>query len=145
MDATAPPASRNKRAKAAAGRSRRRPASARVRPIRRLAVIGGASAVFIAAFILDPDAVLRLFWACLTGHAGQPARVAAIVIALASACAIAFAFRPPSRSPPPKVRKKVPRRPVANATTTGQVETAGEGPASGTPGGKRGKRSVGDR
>jgi len=149
MDATATPASRNKRPKGASGTSQRRPAasgrSAQARRLAsRLAVAGGALAVFIAGFIFDPDAVVRLFWACLMGHAGQPARVAAFAIVLAAGCTIVLALRPPARSPPPKLRKKAAPRPVANSKPIETVETVGEGPVSGTRGGKRSRRSGGN-
>jgi hypothetical protein len=145
MEATANPASRKKRPKGASGPSRRKPAVAggfaRVRRTAlRLAVIGGASTVFLAAFILDPDAVARLLWACLTGHAGLPARLAAFAIVLAVVYGIALMLRPSAASPPPVVRKRAPRRPVANSKPIEQIEPAGETPVAGTPSGKRRKR-----
>src|SRR5208283_2296876 len=101
MDDVSTSTSRPRPAKGASRRSRRHYRSsgraAQYRVARRVLVISGASAVFIATFIFDTEALARLFRACLEGHAGLRARIAAFGILLLLCYMIAFALYRPAR------------------------------------------------
>src|SRR5271166_3484438 len=144
MDDVSTPTSRPRPAKGASGRSRRQYRSsggaARYRVARRVLVISGASAVFIAAFMFDTGAVARLFRACLEGHAGLRARIAAFGILLPLLCMIAFALYRPARRPPAKARNRAARPPIRNKGESERIEAIDGGPGAGTAAAKRNSR-----
>lgn len=91
-------------------------------------MIGAATVVFIVAFVLDTGAVVRLFWACLVGHAGQTARIVAFGILLLLALLLAVALCYPRQAPTPKVRKKATRRAPRNDTVEPRNDAVDSGP-----------------
>jgi type VI protein secretion system component VasK len=142
MDASSTPTSRPRRVKGASGRPRRRSGSSgsalgSYRVVRRLLVIVSASAVFVAAFIVDTAAVVRLFWACLAGQAGQRARIIAFGVLLLLMClAIVMLYHPTDR-PAAKVRKKAARRPARADDQNERIEAGDGSPGDTTPAVKR--------
>jgi len=77
--------------------------------------------VFVAAFTLDPDAVVRLVWACVSGTFGKPVQIAGAGILLGVVGATAWAFRPLPRDV--RGQQKTIRRP-ARRTTSGKDASA---------------------
>jgi hypothetical protein len=80
--------------------------------VRRILVISMASAMFLVAFICDTGAIAGLFWACLAGHVGQLARLAAFGGMLLLLCVLALAFCRPARLRPAKIRQSASGRPA---------------------------------
>jgi len=144
MDDVSTSTSRPRPAKGASRRSRRQYRSsggaARYRVARRVLVISGASAVFIAAFMFDTEAVARLFRACLEGHAGLRARIAAFGILLLLSCMIAFALYRPARRPLAKARNRAARPPGRNKGESERIEAIDGDPGAGTSAAKRNSR-----
>lgn len=85
---------------------------------------------FMAAFTFDPEAVLRLVWACVSGAFGKSMQIAGLVILLCLVTATVWAFRPlPSdHSGEPKSIRRPARRASsgknASASGPGQREEA---------------------
>jgi hypothetical protein len=107
----------------------------------------GALAVFIAAFLLDPAAVANLLAACLAGHEGLPARMAAFGSLLLLLCMIAAVLYRPADAPPAKPHKRA-ARPAARKVSQNDHTDAGDiGPPAKTAPGKAstGKTSAGKR
>lgn len=95
--------------------------------LRRGLLIGGVVAVFIAGFVLDPQAVARVFWACLAGQAGPWARWGAIALLLAISAAISCVFYRPARPAPPPVKVRKKAAPRAVRTEVAEAAPAAEG------------------
>jgi hypothetical protein len=72
---------------------------------------------FVAAFIFDPEAVVRLVWACVTGNFGARVQIAGAAVLLSVAAVTVWAFRP-VLSPSPGRDKSVRRR--ASRPTSGK-------------------------
>jgi hypothetical protein len=71
--------------------------------------------VFIAAFTFDPEAVMRLICACVTGTFGQRVQIVGATILLCVVAATVWAFRPLPSAIPARQAKAV-RRPAGRAT-----------------------------
>jgi hypothetical protein len=88
--------------------------------------------VFVAGFTLDTAALMRLFWASVTGHFGIVARAAALGFALMCATPVFLkAYRylaRPARVPAP-ARKKRQRRATAHGETPAEKPPRLPGPA----------------
>lgn len=124
------PASRQRNAAAPSRRS-----GGGVRPYllaRRFPVILGASAVFVAAFILDTEAVAKLFWSCLAGQEGSQARIVGFAVLLAL-CVIASVLYRSARQPPAKPRKKAAKRSVRDQALGVRKGATDGGPADEAP------------
>jgi hypothetical protein len=70
--------------------------------------------VFIAGFILDPEAVMRLVWACVSGAFGRRVQIAGGAILLGVVAVTVWAFRPLAPSGPVR-QAKAARRPSGRA------------------------------
>ncbi|PPQ29659.1 hypothetical protein [Rhodopila globiformis] len=129
---TAP--TRQKKTSGSPGKTRGRPrsgtgrASATRRPGRwRAWPIGAAVVVFLAAYILDTGAVIRLIGACLAGQFGPPVRIVAFAALGLLGCVLAWALFSPQPAPAAATGK--PRRP----RTPAKAKPASAGPEATVP------------
>jgi hypothetical protein len=134
MDGIPTQAGRARRAKGASGgKSRKSGVGSRYGSARRVLVTGTAAVVFVAAFMLDTEAVARLLRACLAGQAGVPARIAASAVVLLLLGVIGVVvYRP---APAAKPRKRA-TRPAARADAP--TEAADDAPRAAARAGRRG-------
>ncbi len=91
--------------------------------------------VAVAAFALDPEAVLRLTWACIRGSFGARLQIAGSVILLSGVAATAWAFRPLSSAVSGRQKSAQPR---ARRATSGKTVPAASPPPDATNASKRG-------
>lgn len=87
----------------------------------------------LAAFVLDPEAVVRLTWACVSGTFGTGVQVTGCVVLLAGAGAIAWAFWPEPEQAKPR-RATARRRPRSSTSRSrgAQSETQAAVPSPST-------------
>lgn len=145
-------------ASSAPGKSRRRTASAaRARPRSRARPSGRwrralrvlwdllpfllVLLVFAMALTFDPEAIMRLVWACVSGTFGKPVQIAGAVILFSIVAVAVWAFRPLPASVPD--RGKNVRRP-ARHRTSGNDASAGAEEGAGTPKRRTRKRTTPD-
>jgi hypothetical protein len=90
-------------------------------------------AVFIAGLTLDPDGLIGIFWASLTGRFGTTARVAVLAVVLACASPAFLAAYRYAASPAPLPTRKKPRRQAAprRTTQTEKPSRPGKAPSTG--------------
>lgn len=87
--------------------------------------------VALAAFTFEPEAVVRLVWACVNGSFGEKVQIVGTAVVLGVIAATVWAFRPePSATP---ARKKTARRPAKRAAPKQDVADAEQGDAAETP------------
>jgi hypothetical protein len=94
---------------------------------------------FVAAFIFDPEAIMRLVWACVTGNFGARVQIAGAAVLLSVAAAMVWAFRPLPASVPG--RDKSVRRHARRATSGKDASAAGIKPRDATNPPKRRTRN----
>lgn len=138
------PGRKNPRARRAPARARK---SKRARPARwrsglrlawELLPLFALAFVALAAFMLDPAALARLAWACVSGTFGLGVQVTASVTLIAGAAAVIWAFWPEAAEPERRrasARTAAPRRPrqTAGRTRSAPARASRSEPASPAP------------
>jgi hypothetical protein len=137
MSASSAPGKSSRRRTASAARGRPRPrarSSGRWRRLLRvlwdLLPFLLLLLVFAMALTFDPEAVMRLIWACVSGTFGKPVQITGAVTLFSIVAVAVWAFWPVPASVPD--RGKNVRRPARHKTSGNDASASGEGDA-GTP------------
>jgi hypothetical protein len=78
----------------------------------------------LVAFVLDPAAVIRLAWACVSGAFGGYVQLAVAVVLLAATAATVWAFWPDPAPPPRRSASRATAQRKPRAATTNRAATA---------------------
>ena len=84
--------------------------------------------VALAAFILDPEAVVRLAWACMTGTFGTTVQLAVSALVIVGGAATIWAFRQPEPTEGPQRRNAAQRSRKTGARSDGPPIEGGRKP-----------------